>query len=266
MMECTESQMASGRAVLRQRIGQMLTERGRTAVDEKTRTVKVWAELAHADGKLRASTVGAGRIILREEPNAVVVPKDAVHWEGCCHVVFVRDKNYLKEGALKVFHVRKVVPGARNEQHKKSSWACCPERWWPPRAAACSVPSCSRTTWATDEGAAISSPVGLLVTTERRPSERRLRHAELADRLLPAASRPGDCGSVALRGPRILEVHATLTLTDQQQSPARLGIDRPEQHTPGTPSGDGHLGLLTPSRPPHAKAERSAGRSRPPPA
>lgn len=87
-----------------------------TAVDEKTRTVKVRAELDNQDGKLRASTFGKGRIILREEKEAVVVAKEAVHWEGCCHVVFIRDKNYLDEGAPKVFHVRKVVPGARTEQ------------------------------------------------------------------------------------------------------------------------------------------------------
>jgi len=86
-----------------------------TAVDEKARTVKLRAELANTDGKLRASTFGSGRVILREEPNAVVVPKDALHHEGCCHIVFVRDKNYLQEGALKVFHVRKVVPGAKDD-------------------------------------------------------------------------------------------------------------------------------------------------------
>lgn len=86
-----------------------------TAADEKTRTAKVRAELANEDGRLRASTFGAGRIVLREEKNAVVVPKEAVHWEGCCHVVFVRDKNYLEPGAPKVFHVRKVVPGAKDD-------------------------------------------------------------------------------------------------------------------------------------------------------
>jgi cobalt-zinc-cadmium efflux system membrane fusion protein len=86
-----------------------------TAVDEKTRTVKVRAALANTDGQLRANTFGSGRIILREEKNAVVVPRDAIQWEGCCHVVFVRDKNFLKEGAPKVFHVRKVVPGAKDD-------------------------------------------------------------------------------------------------------------------------------------------------------
>jgi len=86
-----------------------------TAVNEKTRTVKLRAELANLDGRLRASTFGAGRVILREEPNAVVVPREALHHEGCCNVVFVRDKDYLKDDARKIFHVRKVVPGAKDD-------------------------------------------------------------------------------------------------------------------------------------------------------
>lgn len=85
-----------------------------TAVDEKTRTVKLRAEFPNPDGKLRAGTFGKGLVVLRQE-KAIVVPRDAVHWEGCCHVVFVQDKNYHAEGAPKVYHVRKVVPGAKDD-------------------------------------------------------------------------------------------------------------------------------------------------------
>jgi cobalt-zinc-cadmium efflux system membrane fusion protein len=88
-----------------------------TEVDEKTRTVKVRATLDNAAGRLRANAFGPGRILLREEKYAVVVPKEAVHCDGDCHVVFVRDKNYLTEGAPKVFHVRSVRLGARDESH-----------------------------------------------------------------------------------------------------------------------------------------------------
>ena len=88
-----------------------------TAVDEKTRTLKVRADLPNPDGRLRAHAFGLGRIVLREEKNAVVVPTEAVQWEGDCYVVFVRDKNYLDEKAPKVFHVRQVRPGARDERH-----------------------------------------------------------------------------------------------------------------------------------------------------
>jgi cobalt-zinc-cadmium efflux system membrane fusion protein len=87
-----------------------------TEADHKTRTVKVRATLDNADGNLRANIFGVGKVILREEPQAVVVPNGAVHWEGDCFVVFVRDKNYLKPGALKVFHTRTVRLGAKDEK------------------------------------------------------------------------------------------------------------------------------------------------------
>jgi len=44
------------------------------------------------------------------------VPSAAVHWEGDCHVVFVRDRNFLQEDAPKVFHTRVVRPGATDGQ------------------------------------------------------------------------------------------------------------------------------------------------------
>lgn len=82
-----------------------------TEADDQTRTVKVRVDLPNADGRLRANTFGSGRIILREEPRAIVVPREAVHWDGDCNVVFVRDKNFLHKGAPKFFHVRKVRLG-----------------------------------------------------------------------------------------------------------------------------------------------------------
>jgi multidrug efflux pump subunit AcrA (membrane-fusion protein) len=80
-------------------------------VDADTRTVKVRGELLNDDGHLRNETFGLGEIVLREESDAIVVPSSAVHWEGCCHVVFVRDKDFLKKGSYKVFHTRSVRPG-----------------------------------------------------------------------------------------------------------------------------------------------------------
>lgn len=82
-----------------------------TEVDSETRTVLVRAELSNHDGHLRNETFGTGRIVLRDGPDAIVVPSTAVHWEGCCHVVFVRDKDFLTKGSYKVFHTRSVQPG-----------------------------------------------------------------------------------------------------------------------------------------------------------
>lgn len=84
------------------------------AADEKTRAVPVRVELPNPDGKLHANMFGSGFIVLREEKDAVVVPTDAVHWEGCCNVVFIADRGFDQPGGYKVFHVRKVRPGAKD--------------------------------------------------------------------------------------------------------------------------------------------------------
>ena len=85
-----------------------------TAADERTRTVKVRVELPNADGHLRANTFGTAQIVLRDEPKAIVVPSEAVHWDGTCHVVFVRDKRFFEPDAPKFFHVRTVRVGAKS--------------------------------------------------------------------------------------------------------------------------------------------------------
>lgn len=88
-----------------------------TAVDEKTRTVSVRAELDNKTGTLRANAFGTGKVILRDEQNAITVPNEAVQWEGDCYVVFVRDKNYFKKDSTKFFHVRTVRTGAKDSTH-----------------------------------------------------------------------------------------------------------------------------------------------------
>lgn len=85
-----------------------------TSADDVTRTVRVRVDLPNADGRLRANTFGAGEIVLRDEPKAIVVPSEAIHWDGTCNVVFVRDKDFFKPDAPKLFHVRSVRPGVKN--------------------------------------------------------------------------------------------------------------------------------------------------------
>ena len=84
-----------------------------TEVDSETRTVTVRGELENPNARLRNETFGTGEITLRSEPMAVLVPDDAVHWEGCCHIAFVRDKDYFKEDSFKVFHTRSIRPGIK---------------------------------------------------------------------------------------------------------------------------------------------------------
>ncbi|MHC4414995.1 MAG: efflux RND transporter periplasmic adaptor subunit [Planctomycetota bacterium] len=59
-------------------------------VDPRTRTLKVRATVDNADGLLRANMFGHGQITARQRDEAIVIPKSAVQWEGCCNVVFVR--------------------------------------------------------------------------------------------------------------------------------------------------------------------------------
>jgi membrane fusion protein, heavy metal efflux system len=86
-------------------------------VDAKSRTLPVRVSVSNPGGMLRDNTFGMGRILLREEPNAIVVPATAVQTAGDVQLVFVRDKTYFDEGAAKFFHVRQVRVGARDAKH-----------------------------------------------------------------------------------------------------------------------------------------------------
>ncbi|MBP3954128.1 efflux RND transporter periplasmic adaptor subunit [Gemmata sp. G18] len=86
-----------------------------TQADPKTRTVKVRADLHDPTGRFLANTFGTGRIVLREEPKAVVVPNAAIQWDGNCFVVFVQDKDFRKPNAFKLFHVRSVRIGVKSD-------------------------------------------------------------------------------------------------------------------------------------------------------
>lgn len=87
-----------------------------TSADPQTRMVKVRAVLPNPDGRLRDKTYGIGDVVLREEPEAVAIPSESAHWEGCCRIVFVRDKHYFDSPeSPKVFHVRSVRLGASQE-------------------------------------------------------------------------------------------------------------------------------------------------------
>ena len=83
--------------------------------DEKSRTVPVRVAWPNSNGAHKAHTFGTAQVILRHVKDAIVVPNSAIHWEGCCNVVFVRDKNF-ETSPYKVFHVRKVRLGAADPE------------------------------------------------------------------------------------------------------------------------------------------------------
>ena len=61
-----------------------------TEVDDKTRTVRVRAEVENAAGQLRARSFGTGRIVVAEVPGAIAAPSAALQWKGRDALVFVR--------------------------------------------------------------------------------------------------------------------------------------------------------------------------------
>lgn len=79
-------------------------------VDRRTRTLKARAEIQNADGKLRANLFGRAEVTLGDRRDALLVPKDAVQWEGCCNVVFVPQGD-------SAFQPRKVQLGGATETH-----------------------------------------------------------------------------------------------------------------------------------------------------
>ena len=73
-------------------------------MDQRTRTLKVRAEIRNNDAILRPGMFGKSIIAIAKEENVPVVPKDAVQWEGCCNVVFVKQSDTI-------FRPRKVQLG-----------------------------------------------------------------------------------------------------------------------------------------------------------
>lgn len=87
------------------------------AADGSTRTVPVRVTLPNDAGRLRAGALGQGRVILRRETKALLVPNDAVQVFRGTPVVFVRDPSYLKPGGEKAFRARPVRVGTRDAEN-----------------------------------------------------------------------------------------------------------------------------------------------------
>ena len=87
------------------------------AADETTRTVPVRATLPNDAGRLRAGTLGQGRVVLRQEARAILVPHDAVRVFRGGPVVFVRHPDYLKPDGPKAFRARPVRVGAKDAEN-----------------------------------------------------------------------------------------------------------------------------------------------------
>lgn len=78
-------------------------------IDPETRTLPVRMEVKNAKHMLKENLFGRAAIFVREESGALVVPKEAVQWEGCHHVVFVP----LQEGHYQTKQVQLGYSGDR---------------------------------------------------------------------------------------------------------------------------------------------------------
>jgi cobalt-zinc-cadmium efflux system membrane fusion protein len=74
-------------------------------VDEKTHTVLARVEIPNPGGRLRPHTFGRGRVVVGQH-SGVLVPDEAVQWDGRSHLVFV-------EESARVFRPRRVEVGIR---------------------------------------------------------------------------------------------------------------------------------------------------------
>jgi cobalt-zinc-cadmium efflux system membrane fusion protein len=59
-------------------------------LDPKTRAVKACAYIPNKNHQLKAHAFGKAIITIRSKKEALAVPEEAVQWEGCSHIVFVR--------------------------------------------------------------------------------------------------------------------------------------------------------------------------------
>jgi cobalt-zinc-cadmium efflux system membrane fusion protein len=60
-------------------------------LDPHSRTGTVRAEVVDPAHRLNAGEFGRVRIVERDDNRVTLVPKDAIQWEGCCNVVFVKE-------------------------------------------------------------------------------------------------------------------------------------------------------------------------------
>lgn len=60
-------------------------------LDPRTRSATVRARITSSPEAIRANLFGRARFHTSASNGAVVIPKDAVQWEGCCNVVFVQE-------------------------------------------------------------------------------------------------------------------------------------------------------------------------------
>lgn len=91
-------------------------------LDPLTRTGVVRAKPLMAASNLRANQFGHLEFIDQSAESSVLVPRDAVQWEGCCHVVFVRE-------AQDRYRPRKVTIAKADNAHYRVLTGLSADEW-----------------------------------------------------------------------------------------------------------------------------------------
>jgi cobalt-zinc-cadmium efflux system membrane fusion protein len=86
-------------------------------VHERTRTIRVRVELENPESLLRAHMFGHGEIRVAGPGHSLIVPRDAVQWEGTSFVVFIRGKQPTE------FEPKRVLIGRRETEYTEIAWA-----------------------------------------------------------------------------------------------------------------------------------------------
>ena len=87
-----------------------------TEVNDRTRLVRVRAEVENRGGLLRANMFGNGEIQVGGARTSLLVPREAIQWEGSSYVVFVRS------GPAE-FEPRRVLVGQQHGSLVELPWA-----------------------------------------------------------------------------------------------------------------------------------------------
>jgi cobalt-zinc-cadmium efflux system membrane fusion protein len=93
-----------------------------TEVNDQARTIRVRAEVANPDGLLRANMFGKGEIQTGDADSSLVVPRDAVQWEGSSFVVFVQKTTDGQQTSAD-YEPRRVLLGREGNGLAELAWA-----------------------------------------------------------------------------------------------------------------------------------------------
>ena len=80
-------------------------------IDDHTRTLKARVVLNNDKDLLKAGMFGQAKILHEQTASRVMVPRDSVHWDGCCNVLFLRESDTRFETRKVEVRPSERIPG-----------------------------------------------------------------------------------------------------------------------------------------------------------